>query len=283
MPEILFDRLGSERAGLKMTSYTSLKHDAAAWGTTPADFKADLAPVIETEDLPGSSAAGLFLHETIERLDFATLAADRTLVEWRRIEAVERLFRDAMRRHQVGDPRWFERGTEIVFRTLTSPIAIAGGHTIEALSRCRNTREMEFMFPIPEAWHPRLGTNAKGGWVAERGYLKGFIDFIFENNGLIYFADWKSDLLRDYGAQTIGAHVERNYGLQALIYSVGVMRLLRIRSEAQYRARFGGLLYVFLRGVGAQADRAHGIYFQRPDWSKIRRHESELMKLGERA
>ncbi len=283
-PAIVFDRLGNERAALKMSSYTSLKHEVAAWELTPSDFKTDLASVMESDDLPGGSAAGLFLHEVIERLDFATLTAAGNLAAWRRLEPVERLFRETMRRHRVRDPRWFDRGTEMVFRTLTSPITIAGGQTIGALADCRNTREMEFLFPIPEASHPRLGaTAAAEGWIAERGYLKGFIDFVFEDKGLIYFADWKSDLLRDYRAETIGQHVERNYELQALIYSVGVIRLLRIRSEADYVKRFGGLLYVFLRGVGADADRTHGIHFQRPDWNEIRRHENELMKLGGRA
>jgi exodeoxyribonuclease V beta subunit len=74
-------------------------------------------------------------------------------------------------------------------------------------------------------------------------------------------------------------HVTRNYELQARIYSVGVIRLLRIRSEAEYRRRFGGLLYVFLRGVGADADPSRGIYFQRPDWRDIRRYEAALMEL----
>jgi exodeoxyribonuclease V beta subunit len=281
--EIVFDRLLSERAAFKMSSYTSLKHDATnPWETTQDDFKADLVAVTESEDLPGSSEAGLFLHDVIERLDFATLAAAGNLATWQQLEYVGRLFRDSMRRHQVQDPRWFDRGTEIVFRALTTQIAITGGRVIDAFSRCRHTREMEFVFPIPEASHPKLGVIAARGWVAERGYLKGFIDFVFEDDGLIYFADWKSDLLRDYRSETIRQHVGHNYGLQALIYSVGVIRLLRIRSEAEYRQRFGGLFYIFLRGVGAGTDRSHGIYFHRPDWSEIRRHESELMRLGAR-
>ena len=279
-PEIFFDRLGRKRAPLRMRSYTSLKHESAAWELTPPDFKTDLATVLESADLPGGSSVGLFLHEVIERLDFATLKAPGNLAAWRQIEEVRRLFHNSMRRHLVRDPRWFDRGTEMIFRTLTSPIATAGGRTIEALGRCRNTREMEFLFPIPEAWHRRLGANTAANWRADRGYLKGFIDFIFEDDGLIYFADWKSDQLPDYRAETIREHAQRNYEIQALIYSVGVVRLLRINNEADYRRRFGGFLFVFLRGVGAGPDHKHGIYFQRPDWSEIRRQESVLMNLG---
>jgi exodeoxyribonuclease V beta subunit len=279
-PESVFNRLATERGALRMRSYTSLKHESAAWELTPPDFKTDLATTLESEDLPGGSSVGLFLHEVIERVDFDALKAAGDVAQWRRLEGVQRLFRDSMRRHLVRDPRWFDRGTEMVFRTLTSPIAVADGRMIEALVRCSNTREMEFLFPIPEASHPQLGGNAGENWRADRGYLKGFIDFIFEDDGLIYFADWKSDLLADYRAETIRGHVERNYQLQALIYSVGVLRLLRIRSEADYHRRFGGFLFVFLRGVGAEPDREHGIYFQRPGWSEIRRQESALMNLS---
>lgn len=279
-PESAFSRLANERAALRMRSYTSLKHESGAWALTPPDFKTDLATTLDAEDLPGGSSVGLFLHEVIERVDFAALTAAGSLAAWRQIAAVQRLVRDSMQRHLVRDQRWFERGTEMVFRTLTSPIATAGGRVIEALSRCRNTREMEFLFPLPATGHARLGENPAESWRAGRGYLKGFIDFVFEDDGLIYFADWKSDLLSDYRAETIRGHVERNYRLQALIYSVGVARLLRISSEADYGRRFGGFLFVFLRGVGADPNPAHGIYFQRPDWSEIRRQETALMNLG---
>jgi exodeoxyribonuclease V beta subunit len=280
VPEIGFDKLRNKHIAYRMDSYTSLKNDSARWDITPADFNTDLPPLVESEDLSGGSDVGIFLHEVIERLDFTTLTAADTLESWRRIDSVTRLFRTSMERHSVRDPRWFDRGTEIVFRTLTTPIAIKRDRTIDSLAECRNQREMEFLFPLPEAAHPKLGSAIANGWIAERGYLKGFIDFVFEDNGLIYFADWKSDLLSGYDAATIREHVERNYELQARIYSVGVVRLLRIRSEAEYKRRFGGLLYIFLRGVGTGADLSHGIYFQRPGWNEIRRHEETLMKLG---
>jgi exodeoxyribonuclease V beta subunit len=279
-PELLFDRLRNEHAAFRMWSYTSLKNDSRPWDLTHADFKSDILPLVESADLPGGSDVGIFLHEVIERLDFASLIAAADLETWRQLDSVGRLFRSSMVRHQIRDPRWFNRGTEIVFKTLTAPIAIAD-RTIPALAQCRNSREMEFLFPLPEAVHPMLGSAISGRWIAGRGYLKGFIDFVFEDRGLIYFADWKSDLVADYDAAAIADHVERNYHLQALIYSVGVVRMLRIRSEAEYRRRFGGLLYIFLRGVGANTDPSRGIYFHRPGWNEICRHETTLMQLAD--
>ncbi len=282
-PEQAFDRMRSRHAPFHIDSYTSLKNHAAPWDLTPADFKTDLPPSIESDDLPGGSDVGIFLHEVIEQLDFAPLTTTIDFDSWRRLDSVSDLFRASMERHQVRDPRWFERGTTIVFRTLTSPLALPSGRIIPALAGCRNTREMEFLFPLPEAAHPAFGSAIARNWVAERGYLKGFIDLVFEHDGLTYFADWKSDLLSAYDGGTIGDHVAQNYELQARIYSVGVIRLLRIRSEAEYRRRFGGLLYVFLRGVGADTDPSQGIYFQRPDWRDICRYEAALMERSESA
>jgi exodeoxyribonuclease V beta subunit len=282
-PESVFDRLRKRHVPFRMSSYTSLKSALTSWDLTPADFKTDIAPTVESDDLPGGSDVGIFLHEVIERLDVELLNSAESLQSWRKIESVKRLFRSSMERHQVRDPRWFDRGTEMVFKTLTSPIAVAPDRTIVALARCRNSREMEFVFPFPETAHPKLGSAIGGGWIAERGYLKGFMDFVFEDRSLIYFADWKSDLLRAYDSASIADYVRSNYELQARIYTVGVIRLLRIRNEAEYRRRFGGLLYVFLRGVGTNVDPSHGIYFHRPDWNEIRLYETELMKLGDQA
>ena len=127
---------------------------------------------------------------------------------------------------------------------------------------------MEFVYPIPERHHPNLAELTNGHWTVERGFLKGFVDYVFEQDGLIYFADWKSDLLSSYDPSTIEEHVRHNYALQAQIYLVGIVRLLQIRSEQEYAERFGGLLYVFLRGVGADREGRQGIYFRRPNWAK---------------
>jgi len=115
------------------------------------------------------------------------------------------------------------------------------------------------------------------GWRVERGYLKGFVDFVFEDSGLHFFADWKSDLLPSYERAVIEAHVDEHYSLQAKIYSVGVVRLLGIRDRAEYERRFGGLLYLFIRGMKCDGSGEEGVYFRRPDWDEICGYERDLM------
>jgi len=267
-----------------MRSYTSLRAsgaEEAGWNIPVEEFKGDLEMPPDERDLPGGRAVGLFLHEVIEKVAMDSFAAAPDLGCWRERDDVKGLFYGAMRRNQVRDQQaWFERGTQIVFNALAAPIVISEHNRIGPLYRCRSVREMEFVYPIPEAGHRMLGSSAGGKWTVERGYLKGFVDFVFEHNGLIYFADWKSDQLPSYERAPIEAHVRNHYQTQALIYSIGVLRLLHINSEQDYR-RFGGLLYIFLRGMDGGG--RTGVYFHRPAWTEVCTYEAALMRLESEA
>lgn len=278
-------RIRRRRAPLLVRSYTSLQKfrpERDPFGLEPEDFKSDdddASQAAEAADLPGGRSVGIFLHEVIEKLDFATLDASPTLAAWNARDDIRKLIAAAMRRHQVLDPRWHERAAEIVFNTLRAPIAFEGVVRIDGLYKCPNVREMEFVYPIPELHHPLLAASHDGAWTVERGYLKGFVDLVFEHNGLFYFADWKSDLLDSYERAAVKEHVQQHYELQAQIYSIGVMRLLGIRDEREYRARFGGLLYLFIRGIGGGGSGDRGVYFHRPRWAELVAAERELIRV----
>jgi exodeoxyribonuclease V beta subunit len=190
---------------------------------------------------------------------------------------VRELFASAMRRHGVNDPRWLARGREMVFNALTSPVALGDTVLESALYRLRCVPEMEFAYPIPEKHHPLLGDAPDGAWTVGRGYIRGFIDLVFRRGRLTYFADWKGDLLPSYDPAAVARHVERHYRLQARLYSVGIVRLLAIHTERDYDLSFGGLLYVFLRGVSQTGEGKSGLYFARPSWNEIVTYESDLL------
>ncbi|HYL59645.1 MAG TPA: UvrD-helicase domain-containing protein, partial [Candidatus Acidoferrales bacterium] len=281
---------GARHAPFKIWSYTSIRGAAEfasrfnfdSDGSTyeSDEFKIDVDAVearAESDDLPGGRAVGVFVHEAIERLDFASLGPAPNFDSWMVREDVRDLFADAMRRHGVTDQRWLDRGREVVFSALTAPIALGDEIVQDGLFRLPNVREMEFAYPIPEKNHLLAAGVPHDGWTVERGYVKGSIDIVFRHGGRFYFADWKTDLLPSYDPAAIAAHVERNYSLQMQIYAIGTVRLLGIRSEPEYEARFGGLLYVFLRGVSAAGDSRSGIFFARPAWSEIVNYESALV------
>jgi exodeoxyribonuclease V beta subunit len=266
--------LSDTHRGLIIESYTSLQ------AADPEDFKTSVDAIdarADNLDLPGGRHVGIFLHEAIEKLDFKSFGDAPDLKSWMALDDVRELFASIMRRHGVDDPRWLDRGRELVFNTLTSRVALGETMLEGGLRRLPAVREMEFAYPIPEEHHTRLGAGPDGAWTVGRGYIKGFIDFVFKRDELMYFADWKGDLLPSYEPAAVAQHVDRHYRLQARIYSVGIVRLLAIHNERDYDARFGGLLYVFLRGVTHPGDGKAGFYFARPSWSEIVSYESELM------
>jgi exodeoxyribonuclease V beta subunit len=246
------------------------------------EFNTDLHPHVDIPELPGGSNVGIYLHEVIERLNLQWFKDSPDFGSWSKRTDVNELFRKAFQRNSVRDVRWLELGRELVYNALTSPNDLGMGGVIEPLHSLAPIREMEFIYPIPEKNHPLLGGPDAGSWHAEKGFLKGFVDIVFERGGLVYFADWKSDHLASYDASSVTKHVENNYQLQAQIYSVGVLRLLRIRTQQEYVRRFGGLLYIFLRAFTHGRTPADGVYFHRPDWNSICASESELMSSSAR-
>jgi exodeoxyribonuclease V beta subunit len=183
-----------------------------------------------------------------------------------------------MRRYNI-DERWYTKSTALVYHTLSRAIAV-GEETLPALYSLNEVREMEFLFPIPETGHPLL-TKAKEGagrWRVERGYIKGFVDLVFEHDGRVYWADWKTDTLPAYDATTLSQHVAANYKIQAELYTMGMARVLGLRDAQEYEERFGGYLYIFSRGMPAGSSPSEGIYFQRPSWMELCNFESNLQK-----
>jgi exodeoxyribonuclease V beta subunit len=123
-----------------------------------------------------------------------------------------------------------------------------------------------------------LAAAGDGRLTWERGFIRGVLDVVFEHAGKVYFADWKSDALPDFSAPALRAHVEINYELQIRIYTVALFRLLAIGSQAECEHRFGGLAYVFLRGLGAEGDGRAGLFVARPTFADVRRWEASLIE-----
>jgi exodeoxyribonuclease V beta subunit len=106
------------------------------------------------------------------------------------------------------------------------------------------------------------------------GYLRGFIDLVFEHGGRYHLLDWKSnhlgDLPHDYAAQSLQrTMLQQGYQLQALLYALALHRHLGQRlPDYDFERHFGGVLYVFVRGVRpawTQADGTPaGVHGQRP-------------------
>ena len=103
-----------------------------------------------------------------------------------------------------------------------------------------------------------------------RGHLHGKIDLVFEHGGKFYVADYKSNhlgpTLGDYTpTQMARAMAEHSYDLQYLVYSVAVHRFLTLRLPGyQFATHFGGVRYLFIRGMTPATGAARGVFAANP-------------------
>jgi exodeoxyribonuclease V beta subunit len=190
------------------------------------------------DELRGGARAGVFLHALLEKLPLETLRETPALEAWSARPDVRELALALLRRHGR-DPRDLGAAMRLAHAALTAPLPVVGGELAGLAQAARTARELEFLFPFP----------AEAGG-AERGFVKGFVDVIFEHEGRAYFGDWKTDRLPAWDAAAVAAHVDANYALQERLYALALVQMLGISDAAAYDAKFGGTLYVFVRGIG---------------------------------
>ncbi|MFT4062489.1 MAG: exodeoxyribonuclease V subunit beta [Edaphocola sp.] len=112
------------------------------------------------------------------------------------------------------------------------------------------------------------------------GIMNGKIDLFFMHRNRYYILDWKSNYLGykedDYTKESLlQAMNEHNYHLQYLIYTLAAKKYLGSRMpDFDYEKHFGGVVYVFLRGVHAGS--SNGIFTARPSLQKINALEKML-------
>jgi exodeoxyribonuclease V beta subunit len=97
-------------------------------------------------------------------------------------------------------------------------------------------------------------------------YIKGAIDLVFlGKDGKHYILDWKSNILGDYSQNTMETAMRQHgYHLQYYIYAVALKRWLElIHDDFDFKKRFGGAYYIFIRGVNHE--NFDGIYFASSD------------------
>lgn len=171
--------------------------------------------------------------------------------------------------------------TRLVGHTLTVPLH-AGTRLCDVPADQRRP-EIEFQFSLqPTQVDALLRLLHRYGVVRDRhgfglrqrleGLMTGLIDLTYRVDGRWYVLDYKSNRLPGYGtAQLQQAMAHSEYDLQALIYTLALHRWLRFRlGDAEdggydYERDFGGIRYVFSRGLDATRDDSPGIYEHRFD------------------
>lgn len=246
-------------------------HDSGDESTGPGDE--DLADGSSIFSFPKGSSAGSFLHSIFEEIDFASTNTED------HINVVSRLLASSLY-----DTGYTEMLSRMLFNVLEAELS--EGLRLSGLHPGSWVQEMEFYFPL-KAINPKLLTGffsscgvtspvdlervaAQLNFRSVKGMLLGFIDMVFCHGGRYYIIDWKSNHLgnhlENYSPQNLARDMERKlYPLQYLLYTVAVNRYLQRRVPGySYESSFGGVFYLYLRGVDPSRP-GNGIYFDKPD------------------
>lgn len=134
--------------------------------------------------------------------------------------------------------------------------------------------QMPVLNQLLQQYHPLAALQSPLQLDQIQGMLRGFVDLICRVNGQYYLLDYKSNFLGEgyqaYSEEMLTQAVAyHRYDLQYLIYTLALHRYLRQRDpHYEYQHHFGGVYYLFLRGMNG-ADRTTGIYYHKPDYRLI--------------
>ncbi|MFZ4524838.1 MAG: exodeoxyribonuclease V subunit beta [Chlorobium sp.] len=275
--------------GWRVSSFTSFSHHESG----PRQQSAELpdrdehrqagelpiaAPGVQSIfTFPKGAQAGIFMHGIFEKLDFAA-PSDESICE---------LALQGLGRYNY-KPEWEPHITAMVHNVLRTPLSSPDtSFTLGALKKGSWSTELEFFFPLRFINSSLLGELlARHGFLSDgidlallaealqfkpvKGMLMGFIDMVFEEGGRYYLLDWKSNYLGnsldDYGQSAMTQAMQSNlYPLQYLLYTVALNRYLSLRvKNYRYATHFGGVIYVFLRGVSQEQGESKGFFRDLP-------------------
>jgi len=222
------------------------------------------------------SRFGNVLHAALETADFAAWAG------WREGDPAPQ-GQDALLLQALRDEGYAQDDLDdglallvsLVGRTLT--VALPEGGALHALGEHERRAEIEFHFAMqPTSVPALLDLLHAHGVVRERrgfglrrrleGLMTGKIDLTYVQGGRWHVLDYKSNRLPRYDAAHLAAAMAHSeYDLQALIYTVALHRWLRFRlgDRYDYARDFGGIRYIFCRGLDPAGDPSQGIHAHR--------------------
>lgn len=267
--------------GRRISSFSSLISGQAADLPDHDAFSPRLDDSAQQDDqaltihrFPKGAQPGTCLHAIFEHLDFT--ATDR--------ERLETLVEETLTAYGI-EAHWTPVVADMIVAVLATPLNSEGLKLGEISNRQRIT-EMEFHYPVCQLDAGRLETLVRQhgfaasarlmagfdnlGFTPIQGFMKGFIDLVFEAGGRYWLLDYKSNWLGNdlssYAQPWLEqAMVEHHYPLQYLFYVLALHRYLQQRlADYAYDRHFGGVFYLFLRGMTPQAGCEYGVFQERP-------------------
>lgn len=235
-------------------------------------------PDLTPHQFPRGASPGTFLHSLFEDLDFTRPVCADWIEEKLRLGGFE--------------THWTPVLTQWIEGILQAPLNDTG-LSLSQLSGQNKRVEMAFYLPVARTltaraldeltrrYDPLSAACPPLAFRQIRGMLKGFIDLVFRYDGRYYLLDYKSNWLGEntdaYTLPAMSAAMQSHrYDLQYQLYTLALHRYLRLRMAGyDYARHFGGVIYLFLRGING-GDVRHGIFTTRPDGGLIAKMDALL-------
>ena len=231
---------------------------------------------------PKGTRAGIFFHDVFEHVNFAPGSFEDT----------ERLVRMKLKAYGF-EEKWQYPICAMINKVLSVPLHLdTTPITLSSVQAKDRINEMEFHFPLNPI-HPHqlekifaiygdinlpVGFPEKIGRLTfplSKGFMKGFLDMVFHVRDRYYIVDWKSNFLgnklQDYQRDKLNETMNHNfYILQHYLYALALHQYLNLRRSGYlYEKDFGGVFYIFIRGVDPDQGPAFGIYKDLPSFELI--------------
>jgi exodeoxyribonuclease V beta subunit len=248
---------------------------------------------IDLRTFPRGRRAGDYFHAILEELDFADPAGPAVFDL-----ADAKLDAFGFARSELAETRatWLAEAVRALEHFLTTPLGPAAPFRLSDVPLAKRLNELEFRVPVaagreqtaltPSRLAAAFRSHASAelprsyadrverlSFPALNGFLKGYIDLVFEHQGRFYVVDYKTshlgDTLGDYSFPRMQAEMaESHYFLQYHLYTLAVHRLLaRFQKGYDYERGFGGVLYLFLKGM--RPGSPYGVFFEKPPLSRL--------------
>ncbi|MBA3239586.1 MAG: UvrD-helicase domain-containing protein [Parachlamydiaceae bacterium] len=198
--------------------------------------------------LPAGSLTGTFLHTLLEKIPFHLASGNKQ-------EFVNSVIR-------FTDKTPFENWTGVLSEMVCNAFSVkltTEGHSfcLQDIKEPNCYKEHEFTYATQKAFHSEFESKP--------GYLKGVIDLLFIHEDKYFILDWKSNWLGPDSSfyEQDGmkkAMLEHDYFLQAEIYKGALKLYLKLIDDRPFEEIFGGVIYLFLRGIDPDHKRTSGVF-----------------------
>ncbi|AWX15973.1 exodeoxyribonuclease V subunit beta [Mergibacter septicus] len=246
--------------------------------TSPLSYPQGYSPL----DLPSNQHIGITLHTFLEKCDFQRPLEQKQLQQ---LALSLNLITTENLADNDENILWLtslEQWLNHILSTPLTPTTIS----LNQITKTDRLNELDFFLKIPNSLfldqfnhllqqHHRIADLTKPLVLEDlNGFIRGFIDLIFRHQGKYYLIDYKSNFLgkqaNDYSPLQLDQVIaEYRYDLQYLIYTLALHRYLRQRDpNYQYQRDFGGVFYLFLRGMDPN-NPGQGIFFDKPSATLI--------------